>query len=279
MRLLIDSGATKADWCLVDGGKAFLRFKTAGMNFSTMSAEAVGAIIAEGLSSVGGADVLEVHLYAAGLLAGTPAYDLALRAFSAGFPRASVECMSDLPAAARAVCGRAPGIAAILGTGSGSCLYDGAQIVSTVRSGGFILGDEGGGACLGKLFLADFVKGLVPEPLASEFSADFGLDYMAIVGRVYREEAPSAFLGSLAPWILSHAGTCEYLQALVRRNLADFFDRSLARYGRGDLPVGFVGGFAQACEPYLREIAAERGIEISTILASPMEGLIQYHCQ
>ena len=277
MKLIIESGATKADWCLVDAGIAAKRFKTPGMNFSTMSEDDILRILNSALSEIGSASVTDVFLYAAGLIEGSPAYDEAVSSFTEALPGSKVECASDMLAAARAVCGRSEGIAAILGTGSNSCLFDGSHVVRNVRSGGFILGDEGGGACLGKLFLSDYIKGMVPEPLASEFGAAFDVDYMTVVDRVYRQSAPSAYLGGFAPWILEHREQGNYIDSLLRRNISDFFDRSLLRYGRTDIPVGFVGGFAAACEDVLRNMAAEKGLDISRILASPLEGLIIYH--
>lgn len=276
MRLIIDSGATKTDWCAVEGREAVRQVRTSGMNFSTMSADALAAVMDEALHALEGLQPESVHLYAAGLVGGSEAHGHALEALAAAFGGAAVECASDLLAAARAVCGRSAGIAAIIGTGSNSCLYDGTGIVANNRSGGFILGDEGGGACLGKLFLADYIKGLVPEPLASQFGSEFEVDYMTVVGRVYRGSAPSAYLGGFAPWILGHLEESGYVRGLVTRNLEDFFDRSL-RYGRADLPVGFVGGFAAACAPLISDIAASRGIRVSRIMASPMEGLAEYH--
>ncbi|MBO4923537.1 MAG: ATPase [Bacteroidales bacterium] len=276
MKLIIDSGATKADWCLVEDGQVVRRFKTAGMNVSVLTPEAVAAIASEASAGLKGPAVSEAYLYAAGLIEGSNAAAQAVEAVSSAFGGVPVEGASDMLAAARAACGRAEGLCAILGTGSNSCLYDGSAIVHTARSGGFILGDEGGGACLGKLFIADYIKGLVPEPLASEFGSAFDVDYMTIVRRVYKEAAPSAYLGSFAPWILEHRGN-PYIDALVERNLTDFFERSLLQHGRRDLPAGFVGGFAVACEPQLRAVAQRCGIQISRILASPMEGLVEYH--
>lgn len=276
MRLIIESGATKADWCLLDGGIAAKRFKTSGMNFSTMSEEGIREIVKSALPMLGSAEVDEIFLYAAGLIDGSPAYNDTVAAFAKVFQGAVFEGASDMLAAARAVCGRSEGIAAILGTGSNSCFYDGVRILRNVRSGGFILGDEGGGACLGKLFLADYIKGIVPEPLASEFGSAFKVDYMTVVENVYRKPAPSTYLGSFAPWILEHSADA-YVNRLLRRNISDFFDRSLLQYGRRDVPVGFVGGFAAACESVLRDIAGEKGIAVSRIMSSPMEGLISYH--
>ena len=277
MRLIIDSGATKAEWCLTYGGKPEMRFKTDGMNFSTMTYDDISAIVVAAAAKCGDAPVSGVSLYAAGLIEGSPAYFAAKSAFETVFPVSEVECVSDMLAAARAVCGRSEGIAAILGTGSNSCFYDGAVITRNVRSGGFILGDEGGGACLGKMFLSDYIKGLVPEPLASEFGAAFDVDYMTIVQRVYRQGSPSAYLGSFAPWILEHSESSDYVKGLVMDNLSRFFDRSLMRYGRPDVAVGFVGGFAAACEDSLRLVAGYKGVRVSGIMASPMEGLIKFH--
>ena len=276
MKLIIDSGATKADWCLVEGGQVVRRFKTAGMNVSVLTPEAVAAIASEASACLEGPAVSEAYLYAAGLIEGSDAAAQAVKAVSTAFGGVLVEGASDMLAAARAACGRAEGLCAILGTGSNSCLYDGSVIVHTARSGGFILGDEGGGACLGKLFIADYIKGLVPEPLASEFGSAFDVDYMTIVRRVYKEAAPSAYLGSFAPWILEHRGD-PYVDALVERNLTDFFERSLLQHGRCDLSAGFVGGFAAACEPQLRAVAQRCGVRISRILASPMDGLVEYN--
>jgi len=276
MILIIDSGATKADWCLVDGGSVVRRFKTAGINVSVLTSDEVEAISREASDGLGSPSVSAVYLYAAGMIEGSGSAVEAADILSSAFGGAPVDGASDMLAAARAVCGRDEGVCAILGTGSNSCLFDGSNIVHTVRSGGFILGDEGGGACLGKLFLADYIKGLVPEPLSAEFGAAFEVDYMTVVRKVYKEPAPSAYLGGFAPWILEHRSD-PYAAALVERNLTDFFERSLLRHGRPDLPAGFVGGFAAACEPQLRAVARRCGIRVSRILSSPMEGLVEYH--
>lgn len=276
--LIIDGGATKADWCAFDGFSR-LTARTGGMNLSTMPEAAVSDIVSGAVAALGLApgSVSEVHFYAAGLLAGTPAAQTVSALLSGYFPYAEIECASDLLAAARAVCGRRPGIAAILGTGSNSCLYDGEMIVRNVRSGGFILGDEGGGARLGKLFLSDFIKGLVPEPLASAAASSFGLDYMSIVNKVYRGEAPSAYLGSFAPWILAHSGDGGYVDALIEANLLSFVRRALSQYDLKTWPVGFVGGFACACAPIIERIAAAEGFSVSAIVPTPLDRLVDFH--
>ena len=269
MILIVESGATKTDWCLVEAGKPVRRLQTPGMNLSTIAAEANAAVFAEAVETFAGVD--EVHFYAAGLLEFPTELD---RVFRDRFPEARCEYASDLVAAARAACGHAPGIAAILGTGSNTCQYDGEKMVRNIHGGCFIIGDEGSAAALGRMFLADLIKDLVPEPVADEFAATHEADYAAIVRNVYKTSAPSRYLGSLAPFILEHRGN-DYIDALIDRNFRDLIERTLVRYDR--LPVGVVGGFGGACRVELERLGAEYGLTFSRFIPSPMEGLIDYH--
>jgi len=277
MLLIIDSGATKADWCLTANATVAGRMTCRGINFSVMSQQEIEKAMSPGIEWACRHDIQAVHLYGAGLIRGSEGEQKASFCLKAAFPDARIYCESDLLAAARAVCGRSPGIAAIIGTGSNSCRYDGKQIVENTRSGGFILGDEGGGACLGKLLLSDFIKGMLPDAMSKELESDFNLDYMGIVDRVYRQSSPSSFLGSFAPWVLDRCDRYDYARNLVERNFSDFFDRSLCHYKGYGLPIGFVGGLAYACEGIIRGIADNRGMKVGTIMKGPMDGLVEYH--
>lgn len=284
MIIIVESGATKTDWCAVAADGSVIPVRTAGMNIATMPIEAIKAIINEAAPQLNpnGEKVTELHYYAAGLIIPegekippvAKNLDASLKEY---FPDAEMEYASDLLDAARAVCGHKPGIAAIMGTGSNSCLYDGKNIVKNVRSAGFILGDEGGGACLGKMFMADFLKGLVPEPVSSEFARDFQVDYFTVVQKVYKSDAPSKYLGEFAPWIMARYDSCDYVRELVDRNFRNFIERALSQYDIKKYPVGVVGGFGYAHQEKLRKVAAEYGIRFSEIIATPIEGLIKYH--
>lgn len=284
MIIIVESGATKTDWCAVAADGSVIPVRTAGMNIATMPIEAIKAIINEAAPQLNpnGEKVTELHYYAAGLIIPegekippvAKNLDASLKEY---FPDAEMEYASDLLDAARAVCGHKPGIAAIMGTGSNSCLYDGKNIVKNVRSAGFILGDEGGGACLGKMFMADFLKGLVPEPVSSEFVRDFQVDYFTVVQKVYKSDAPSKYLGEFAPWIMARYDSCDYVRELVDRNFRNFIERALSQYDIRKYPVGVVGGFGYAHQEKLRKVAAEYGIRFSEIIATPIEGLIKYH--
>ena len=269
MILIVESGATKTDWCALAPDGRTERLQTPGMNLSSIAEEANAAVFAEALGHFSGLD--EVHFYAAGLLEFPAQLD---RLIKERFPSARCEYASDLLAAARAACGHAPGIAAILGTGSNTCQYDGERIVRNIRTGGFILGDEGSGASLGRLFLADLIKDLVPKDLADAFAARYEADYPAVVRNVYRSDAPSRYLGSLAPFILEHRGD-SYVDALIDKNLRSLVERTLVRYDR--LPVGVVGGFGCACRAELERLGAAYGLTFTRFIPSPMEGLVAYH--
>ena len=278
MKIIAECGATKGDWRLLSNEKEIKQVLTAGINVSAMDMDAVRAIVndaIEQLCSTCSMTVNSIHLYVAGVV--TDAIEGELKAvLSTHCPSSSFEIQTDLLAAARAACGHAPGIAAILGTGSSSCEYDGEKIVRKVPSGGFILGDEGSAATLGKLFISDFLKGFVPQEIADDFASRYPADYATIVTNVYRSKSPSAYLGSLAPFIMEHYAH-PYIQKLVDGNFRSVIQRSLKQYDTEGCPVGVVGGFAFALKDIFMRIASEEGIAISRIIKAPIEGLIEYH--
>ena len=278
MKIIAECGATKSDWRLIKDGEEIRQVISSGINVSTMKMSAIYETIA-GLSEQFKAEsdkVTDLHIYVAGVITDEIESDLRSR-FTAHFPNAETEIQNDLLAAARALCGHAPGIATILGTGSNSCQYDGTEIVKRVYSSGFILGDEGSAATLGKLFVADFLKGLVPEEIAKDFSSRYQTDYSTIVANVYRSESsPSGYLGGFAPFIMEYYGH-PYIKELVDGNFRAFIRRSLKQYDTDNLPVGVIGGFGCALKDIFERIAEEEGISISRFLKAPIEGLIEYH--
>lgn len=280
MNIIIESGATKGDWRIVSpSGDESARFISGGTNVSTMAMEAVKETIikvSEDILALGH-EIENVFFYTAGIP--TPEIKVALTAvFREKFPSAEIEIEDDLTAAARALCGHDKGVVAILGTGSNSCQWDGEKIVKRVRTGGFILGDEGSASSLGKTFIADFIKDLVPEKVAADFRERFDSSYETIVENVYRSAvSPSGYLGSFAPFLMQYYETEPYIQELVDNNFRAFIRRVLKQYDT-DAPVGIIGGFGSALKEVFTRIAQEEGITISGFLASPIEGLIKYHC-
>jgi len=279
MIAVIESGATKSDWRVIrEDGCQCSRHLGQGMNVSTMKMETIKSIMKEAadLMTEPTAGISELHLYIAGVVTECIRHELA-QTLALLFPNASIEIQDDLTAAARAICGHRPGIAAILGTGSNSCQYDGEKIIKRVYSGGYILGDEGSAASLGKKFLADFIKGLVPQHIAEVFAAGHDSSYGSIVEKVYRASgSPSAYLGSLAPFIASYYSD-PYVKELVDDNFRSFFQRTIRQYDHDSLPVGIAGGFGNAMKDIILDIAKEEGIQISAFVEKPIENLIKYH--
>ena len=279
MILIVESGATKSDWRAISkDGQEMKRVISEGVNLSTMKTSSIRNIISEAADQFAGLQISDVYFYAAGVA--TEEVELEIKAvFAKAVPGATCEIETDLIAAARAACGHAEGIAAIVGTGSNSCLYDGSQIVERVYSGGFILGDEGSAAALGKLFIADFIKGLVPAEIAADFAARYDSDYPTIVQNVYRSEvSPSGYLGSFAPFIMEYFED-GYIRCLVEDNFRSFIRRSLKQYDTERYSVGVVGGFGYALKDIFIKVAEEEGVRISRFIKEPIEGLVDYHLE
>ncbi len=224
-----------------------------------------------------GYKVDEIHYYGAGIISDEIKGNV-VQALKANIPSAQrIEVDSDLLAAARALCGHKPGIACILGTGSNSCYYDGERVVDNVSPLGYILGDEGSGAVLGKLLVGDVLKKQLPEHLCEKFLKEYNTDRTQIINAVYRQPAANRYLAQFAPF-LQHNIQEPAIHDLVFRAFTAFFVRNVESYaGYKDLPCNFVGSIALYQKEVLKEAAASRGITIGNIIQNPMEGLVKYH--
>ena len=280
-RLIVDSGSTKTDWALVGSdGTLLATFQTEGINPVHQSDDTIMCVLnkAKALCPSAGSTVESIHFYGAGLI--EPKRPLMVRLLTEAFGEArSIEAENDLLGAARALCGRHEGIAAILGTGANSCLYDGRRIVQNTPPLGYILGDEGSGAVLGRLFLNALFKGVLPQEMRNDYLTSAGITYADVIQRVYREPQANRFLASTSLYICAHVGESEALQELVTDNFRQFFRRNIVPYGRRDLAVNVVGSIASHYEPYLRQAAEAEGFSLGTVSQSPMQGLLSFHGQ
>lgn len=276
MMIIVESGATKSDWRKTDAsGKVISRQLLPGMNVSTVSMDHIKEILAEGLSASEASPEDTLYLYTAGIV--TDAVREELTDFILSKVRLrEIDIQTDLVGAARSILGGNPGIVAIMGTGSNACFYDGKSVSQKVMAGGFIIGDDGSGAALGKLFITDFIKNLIPDDVAADFASKFDASYPAIVENVYHSASPSGYLGSLAPFVLSHYGN-PYIRELVEYNFRRFIDRSLKCYDTGRYPVGVVGGFGYATRDIFTAMCLSNGIRLAGFVPEPIEGLIGYH--
>lgn len=287
MKLVVESGATKSVYVVVEcDAQRGIRVDGPGINVSAMAIDQVVSRLSDALASFKGLPVTKVSFYVAGVPDNAKA-DAIEKAFRAAFEGLqSFEIQSDMVAACRSLFGKGKGIACILGTGSNSCVWDGEKQVAHINSGGFILGDEGSAARLGLLFIADQIKGLVPQEIDREFCSRFDASYKEIVNRVYSRGSagatvgvgvgggPSGYLGSFAPFLLSHYEH-PYVKGLVDGNFRDFFERCVLRYKTGEeaMVIGISGGFGYACREIISRIAAEYGVSISSFISSPISNL------
>ena len=275
MQLIADSGSTKVDWRAIKEDGSVIEISTEGINPVFQTREQILDIFNAKLVPVLGNGVKEIYFYGAGVV--SPEVCGALSGyFKEVFPESECFAASDVLAAARALCGHKPGIACILGTGSNSCMYDGKDIVKNVRAGGFILGDEASGGYLGKRLISDFIKGLLPKEIEDVFVERYGLDYMAIVQKVYRESLPSRFLASFSPF-LNEFKEHPYIHNLLRSSFDEFFKRNIVHYDYQNNEVNFVGSIAYYYRPIIEESAAAQGMKVGKIIKSPIDGLVEYH--
>lgn len=274
--LIADSGSTKTDWCLVEDGKAIRRIPTKGMNPFFQSSDEMAAEIRENLLPQLPVERLDsVYFYGAGCTPQkSPEVEVTIRC---SLPvDGIVEAQSDLLAAARSLCGHAPGIASILGTGSNSCFFDGKEIVKNTPALGFILGDEGSGANLGKRLVGDILKDQMSPALKDQFFQQFGLSQADIIERVYRQPFPSRFLASLNIFLEQHRDDATVHRLLIEAFTA-FVKRNILHYDYRTYPLNCIGTIALVYRQELTEAAETLGVRIGTISKTPMEGLIEYH--
>ncbi|MGM9700380.1 MAG: ATPase [Prevotella sp.] len=284
MMLIADSGATKTDWALIVAPGTVQPFHTQGINPVHQTADDIRSILQQLVvqcrESCDTSLPMQVFFYGAGctpqqapLVAQLLTTELAMLA-----QRVQVQVFSDLMGAARALCGRQPGIACIMGTGSNSCLYDGEAIQANTPPLGYILGDEGSGASLGKRLLRGLFKGQLAEHLRELFLQESGYTYPILINKVYRQPLANRFLASLTPFISRHIDEPS-LREMVVDEFRMFFRYNLAAYGRRDLPVHFVGGVANAFRRQLALAAEAEGYQLGQTEPAPITGLVAYHVQ
>lgn len=277
MKLIADSGSTKTDWCLIDGGAVVWRRNTQGINPMVQDAGQIRAVLQDELLLYvkDAASVTDIFFYGAGCR--EDMIPMVKGLLGSAFPYAgNIFVCSDLLAAARALCGNSEGIACILGTGANSCLYDGRRITANTPALGYILGDEGSGAVLGKLFVNALFKGRLSEDVCKAFEAETQLTMPDIINKVYRMPMPNRFLASLSLFISKHLDEPD-LHRLVVDNFRSFFANNIRPYNRPDLPVNAIGSMAYHYRECLEEAARAEEMAIGVVMKSPMEGLVAYH--
>ncbi|WP_187264451.1 hypothetical protein [Pontibacter beigongshangensis] len=277
MILLADSGSTKTDWRLMDAAGSHQQVFTAGINPQYLDSDEVYAILEqELLPKLQQKDPVSVYYYGAGC--SSPERNKRVEdALRRAFATTDIHVDHDLLGAARSLCGHQPGIACILGTGSNSCLYDGKKIIDNVPSLGFLMGDEGSGAYLGKLLIRAYLYRELPDDLAESLKKTYNLTKDGILDSVYYTDMPSTYLATFAKFI-GEKRKHPVIHAMIYENFNEFFERHVCKYkGFDELPINFVGSIAYYFSDTLHQVANKFGAHIGIILQSPSEGMVRYH--
>ena len=276
MKLIADSGATKTDWCIGENLSDCRIIHTQGINPFHQSLEHIRKVMEEELlPQIQKTEAIShIYFYGAGC---TPEKSLIVKdELLRLFRHAEIQVESDLLGAARSLCGKEPGIACILGTGSNSCEYDGERIISNVSPLGYILGDEGSGAVLGKRLVGDCLKRQLPEQICNTFLQETGLTPAEIIEKVYRQPQANRFLASLTPFLSAHREVPE-IQELLLSCFSDFFKRNVMLYAYEEAKVHFTGSIAWYFQEEVKEAANALNIQTGKFIQSPIHGLKEYH--
>lgn len=279
MKLIADSGSTKTDWRLIKSDNSFDQTTSIGLNPYYVSLEQIIAEVNKDLLlSTNANEVKSIYFYGSGCSSDEKKKVL-IDAFSEVFKNAEIEIQHDLLGAARALCGRESGIAAILGTGSNSCEYNGSEIVANIPSLGFVLGDEGSGAHLGKELLRAFAYGELPDDLKKKFDFRYKTTIPEILHNTLQKPMANRYMASYAKFLF-HNIDHPFISKIVVRCFTEFFDKHICKYeSHKKVPVHFVGSIAYYFGDRLRYVAEEKGVVVGNILEKPIAALTLYHSQ
>ncbi|HXB95120.1 MAG TPA: BadF/BadG/BcrA/BcrD ATPase family protein [Puia sp.] len=274
--LIADSGSTKCEWCLLQGGKK-KRVDTQGISPYFLDSAGIGQVLQrELLPALKEVRVDEIFYYGTGCN-NPDNRKIVQKAIRLAFPVARVHVTHDLMGAALALCGSSKGICCILGTGSNSCYFDGRKIAKNSPGLGFILGDEGSGAYLGKKVLQYYLYNTFDEDLRYKFDAKYATNSKEILESVYKQPLPNRYLASYTLFLAENRGHY-MIENIIEDGLNDFFFNHLCKYRESwKLPIHFVGGVASGFRDVIRDLCNSYEFELGKILQKPMEGLIKYH--
>ncbi len=275
--LIADSGATKCDWTLISSNNRKKRVSTTGLSPYFLSGQQITQKLQEELlPHLGRALPDEVYFYGTGL-SNPNNVKVVRKSLRDTFSGAYIAIENDLLGAARALCGKEKGIACILGTGSNSCFYNGSKIVKNSPGLGYILGDEGSGAYLGRKVIQYYLYNTYDEDLRSRFDAKFVTNPVEILENVYKKPLPNRYLASFAIFLAENRG--HYMvENIIEDGLNDFIVTHLYKYREAwTSPISFTGSIAFGFKDVLQELFDSYELQLGRVLQSPMEGLISYH--
>jgi len=278
MIIIADGGSTKTNWCLLDNAGKKVYFNTEGYNPYFVSSEYIQNSLKKGLpNDLPIEQIDELYYYGAGVHNEEKA-NIIKDAFSVLFSTAKISVGHDLLAAARALLGTETGFAAILGTGTNTCIYDGEDVAFNIDSAAYILGDEGSGCYIGKKLLTDYVRGLMPENVREEFWKTYQITPDEVMDKVYTQPLANRFCASFSKFVYDNNVNIEYSRNIVKVSFVDFFTNLVSKYPNyKDYTFNCIGSVGYNFRNVLEETANEFGMKVGKITRSPIDDLVKYH--
>lgn len=280
MIIIADGGSTKTNWCLLDDAGRKIYFNTEGYNPYFVTSEYITKSLHEGIPADLELDrVSEVNYYGAGCDT-EEKQSIVMAGMKAFFTKARVFIGHDLLAAARALLGLEKGFAAILGTGTNTCIYDGKKVAYNIDSLAYILGDEGSGCYIGKKLLGDYVRGYMPEVVREKFWETYKLTPEDVIDNVYMKPLANRFCASFSKFVYDNNVHAEYSRNIVRTSFDDFFKNLVVHYPNyKDYTFNCIGSVGYNFRNVLEELARQYGMKVGRIIRSPIDDLVKYHLE
>ncbi len=276
MILIADSGSTKTEWVVLDkNNTCSQQYITAGINpYYQSTKDILDILIKEFPFEIRSFDA--IHFYGAGCNHETK-NKIVENALSSFFTSPQINIYSDLMAAAHSACRNSPGIVCILGTGSNSCFYNGKEITKNISPLGFILGDEGSGAVIGKTFISDLLKNQLSQSTTDLFFKEYDISIDEILDHIYRQPFPNRYMAQFSKFIHNHIHIKE-LEIIIKDAFHSFIERNLLQYIEIEkYPIHFIGSIAYHFQEQLKNTLSSHHLKTGTIIKSPMAGLIKYY--
>ncbi|MBQ9254523.1 MAG: hypothetical protein IJ180_07110 [Bacteroidales bacterium] len=277
MLLIADSGATKVDWCFIKTNNEKIYFQSKGLNPYNISKETLyNEIETKVVPNVEKDANMQIFFYGSGC--GTEDKQEEIRQALIHFlPNAKATVKDDLLGAARACCQKEKGIAAILGTGSNSCIYDGEKVVENLPSLGYVLCDEGAGTNIGKLVLRNYLRRQMPENLSLEFAKEYPGSESDFLNKLYKGEAPNYYLASFARFVISRQDD-EYCRQIIKEAFENFFLMQVTQYkDYKNFSLNVVGSVGYHAQEVLKQVAEHYDVKVNRVIKSPLENLVSFH--
>jgi len=277
MKLIVDSGSTSTDWIFIKEGAVIKEFKGPGFNPYYFNDENYLIKLEEAVSDeIQFPEIGNIYFYGSGCSTQTNCA-LVKSTLWESFPNANIQLHHDLFGAAVALLGNNKGIACILGTGSNSCLWDGADIIENVPSIGYLLGDEGSGTYLGKLIVTEILLENAPTEISKKFYTAYQLDFPTVLDRIYKQEDPNKFLSEISKFASANLSD-NWIKEMIKLNFNRFIDKQVSHYTNfGNQEISFVGSVAFGFQNLLREVLGSRNLKVGKIIKSPVGELVKFH--